>query len=51
MDDTLVVTLYSAPNPELLRRHYEHLPQKLQSDNISPGIPWLYDHKLDFRFK
>jgi len=48
-DDTIVVTYYNAPNA--LRAHYEHLPTKLQNDKIDCRIPWLYNFKLDFRFK
>lgn len=50
-DDTILVTYYNAPNAHLLREHYENLPLKLASENIDPRIPWLYDFKLDFRFK
>ena len=50
-DDTIVVTYYNADNVALLRRHYEDLPAKLQEQGINPAIPWLYDFKLDFRFK
>jgi hypothetical protein len=50
-DDTIVVTYYNAPNPQRLRHHYERLPHKLQRDAINPRIPWLFDFKLDFRFK
>jgi hypothetical protein len=49
--DTLLVTFYNAPHRHILRRHYENLPQKLQHQGISPNIPWLYNFKLDFRFK
>jgi hypothetical protein len=49
--DTIVVTYYNAPNCNLLRNHYESLPEKLQAEGINPAIPWLYDFKLDFRFK
>ena len=49
--ETIVVTYYNAPNVEQLRRHYEGLPEKLANENIDPRIPWLYDFKLDFRFK
>jgi Transposase DDE domain len=49
--DTIVVTYYNAPNAERLRSHYEDLPKKLQDDNVNPNIPWLYDYKLDFRFR
>ncbi len=51
LDDTIVVTYYNAPDANLLRRHYECLPAKLQAENVEPRIPWLYDFKLDFRFK
>jgi hypothetical protein len=50
-DDTIVVTFYNAPNTEQLRKHYEHLPQRLAAEDVDPHIPWLYNFKLDFRFK
>ena len=50
-ENTILVTYYNAPNADQLRRHYEHLPDKLQQDNIRPNIPWLYGYKLDFRFR
>jgi hypothetical protein len=50
-DDTIVVTYYNAPNVEVLRSHYEGLPAKLEADHINPHVPWLYNFKLDFRFK
>lgn len=49
--DTIVITLYNAPNAELLRGHYENLPDKLRQQGVDPHIPWLYNFKLDFRFK
>jgi len=49
--DTIVVTYYNAPNPELMKSLYENLPDKLASQGIQPTIPWLYDFKLDFQFK
>lgn len=49
--DTIVVTLYNSSAAETLRPHYENLPEKLQQEGIKPNIPWLYDFKLDFRFK
>lgn len=49
--DTILVTYYNAPNAPLLRQHYEHLPAKLTQEGINPKIPWLYNFKLDFRFK
>jgi hypothetical protein len=49
--NTIIVTLYNAPHPDLLRKHYENLPQSLEHENIDPRIPWLYNYKLDFRFR
>jgi hypothetical protein len=49
--DTIVVTYYNAPNSDLLRKHYQNMPQRLSSEGISPRIPWLYNFKLDFQFK
>ena len=46
-----MITLYNAPNAERLRSHYENLPDKLRQQNVDPHIPWLYNFKLDFRFK
>ena len=34
-----------------LRQHYEDLPKKLERKQVDPRIPWLYNYKLDFRFK
>lgn len=50
-NDTVIVTYYNAPNPELMKSHYENLSDELTSEGIRPTIPWLYDFKLDFRFK
>ena len=50
-DDTIVVTLYNAPHPAQLREHYEGLPEKLASEGVDPKLPWLYNFKLDFRFR
>ena len=49
--DTIVVTYYNAPNVEQLRQRYENSPAKLLAKKINPKIPWLYNFKLDFRFK
>ena len=49
--DTIVVTYYNAPNADLLRKHYENLPDKLAAEGLDPRIPWLFNFKLDFRFK
>ena len=49
--DTIIVTHYNAPNVDQLRHHYEDLPAKLNHESIDPRIPWLYNYKLDFRFR
>jgi len=51
MGDTIVVTFYNAPHASSLRQQYQHLPQQLQREGVDPHIPWLYNFKLDFRFK
>lgn len=50
-DDTIIVTYYNVPNSGLMKAQYENLPKRLSAEGISPNIPWLYDFKLDFRFK
>jgi hypothetical protein len=49
--DTLVVTYYNAPNAAGWRQHFENLPRQLEKEKIDPRVPWLYNFKLDFRFK
>lgn len=49
--NSIVVTYYNVPNPDFMKKHYENMPEKLSSEGINPTIPWLYDFKLDFRFK
>ena len=49
--DTIIVTYYNAPEAQRLCEHYQNLPEKLRMEGIEPGIPWLYNFKLDFRFK
>ena len=49
--DTIVVTCYNAPNEFNLKENYQNLPKKLASEGIDPHVPWLYNFKLDFRFK
>lgn len=49
--DTILVTYYNAPGAERWREQFENLPQRLQQEGIDPRIPWLYNFKLDFRFK
>jgi hypothetical protein len=49
--DTIVVTIYNAPNALAWKEHYEGLPARLQAEHIDPRVPWLYNFKLDFRFR
>ena len=49
--DTILVTLYNAPHVDSLRRYYENLPSLLEREGVDPRIPWLFNFKLDFRFK
>lgn len=50
-DDTIIVTYYRDHEKLKLKQHFENLPQILQSEGVNPKIPWLFDFKLDFRFK
>ena len=50
-DDTILVTCYNVPTELNLHNHYQNLPQKLIAEGINPKVPWLFDFKLDFRFK
>jgi hypothetical protein len=49
--DRIIVTYYNAPNMELLQQHYSHLPERLEKEGVDAKIPWLYNYKIDFRFK
>lgn len=50
-DDTIIITCYNAPNELNLQDNYQDLPEKLLSQGINPRVPWLYNFKVDFRFK
>ena len=50
-NDTIVVTYYNFPKELNIQRCYENLPNKLIAEGVNPKIPWLYDFKVDFRFK
>ena len=50
-DDTIIVTCYNAPDELNLQNNYQNLPAKLMFEGINPQIPWLYNYKLDFKFK
>jgi hypothetical protein len=50
-DDTIIITCYNAPKELNLQDNYQNLPEKLLSQGINPRAPWLYNFKVDFRFK
>ena len=50
-DDTIIVTYYNAPRTETLKPLYEGLPRTLEREGIDPHVPWLWNFKLDFRFR
>lgn len=49
-EHTIVVTFYGSAS-HIIKEKYENLPDMLIKEGIDPKIPWLYDFKLDFRFK
>jgi hypothetical protein len=49
-DDTIIVTVYNV-SKHLKVEKYTNLPHILTKEGIIPKIPWLFDYKLDFRFK
>jgi len=50
-DDTIIITCYNLPKELNLQNYYENLPNKLEAEGIDPRVPWLYNFKVDFRFK
>jgi hypothetical protein len=49
-DDTIIITFYNAPK-YINQWDYVNLPKILTNEGVNPKIPWLFDFKLDFRFK
>ncbi len=49
--DTILVTYYNAPLAGAWKHQFENLPGRLAKEGVDPRIPWLYNFKLDFRFK
>jgi hypothetical protein len=49
--DTILVTYYNAPDAAQWKHLFENLPKQLEQEKVDPRIPWLYNFKLDFRFK
>ena len=50
-EDTIVVTYHNAAALGPIAHELEGLPARLQREGVDPRIPWLYDLKLDFRFR
>jgi hypothetical protein len=50
-NDTILITYYNAPDAQLWKQQFENLPSRLETEGVDPRIPWLYNFKLDFRFK
>ena len=50
-NDTIIVTCYNVPEELDLKKHFENLPEKLKTEGIDPRVPWLYNFKINFRFK
>lgn len=50
-DDTIIITYYNFPKDIPIQKYYENLPEQLMAEGIDPRVPWLYDFKVDFRFK
>ena len=49
--DTILVTYCNAHQAQQWKEHFENLPQSLEQEGVDPRVPWLYNFKLDFRFK
>ncbi len=49
--DTVLITYYNAPQADQWKEHFENLPARLQNEGVDPRVPWLYNFKLDFRFR
>ncbi len=51
LGDRIVVTFYGAQELAASREALEHLPEKLAAEGVDPRVPWLFNYRLDFRFK
>jgi len=50
-DDKIIITYYKDHEPLGLRNIYPNLEQQLDKEGFSNKIPWLFNFKLEFRFK
>lgn len=51
IDDRIVVTYYRDHECLYLREKYANISNILENENVCPKIPWLFDYKLEFKFK
>jgi len=49
--DSIIVTLYKDYERLNIEDKYSHMSTILENEGISLKIPWLFDYKLEFRFK
>lgn len=50
-DDKIIITYYKDHERLGLKNLYTNINQQLENEGVSPKIPWLFDYKLQFRFK
>ncbi len=50
-DDKIIITYYKDHEPLGLKNLYTNIDQQLENQGISPKIPWLFNYKLQFKFK
>ena len=50
-DDRIIITYYKDHEPLGLKNLYNDIESKLKGEGVCPKIPWLFDFKLQFRFK
>lgn len=50
-DDKIIITYYKDHEPLGLRDSYSDISSRLEKEGVSPKIPWLFDYRLEFRFK
>jgi hypothetical protein len=50
-EDKIIITYYRDHEPLGLKNRYQNISGQLEREGIDPRIPWLFDFKLEFRFK
>ena len=49
--DTIIVTYYNADQLGIPTHQFTRNPERLAHQGHNPRVPWLYDFKVDFRFR